>query len=110
MKTQKQKTQELYNMDGVPSNVETQIIQTSTGNFIYRHFLSGNSPQDSRVFNPQTGEDKFLDNQGYFHYLSAICKMPVDVQPGCLLASEVSESFRNRLTKLPTVGSMIAIY
>ena len=110
MRNENQKAKEFYVMEGIPSNCETQIIKTGNGNFVYRHFISGNSPQPTRAFYPKSGDDIFMNNENYFHYLSSICRMKVDVQTGFLLGKEIADSFRKKINKIPTVGACLEIY
>jgi hypothetical protein len=84
------KAKEFYNMSGYPSSVETHVIKTKNGNFVYQHLTSGNSPQPTRVYNPSTGEDKLHENQSYFGYLAHITRVPITYKMyGFLIGQEV---------------------
>ena len=105
MKNHCEEAKNFYSMSGRPGNVETQICRTMSGNYIYRHFLAGNSPQASRIYCPQTGEDLFLKNAGYFNYITAF--NPFDIQEGFLLGKEVETNYGKLKKILPTIGNFI---
>ena len=87
----KNTAKEIY---GVSASTETtSIIKTSNGNYVYAHILSSNSVQDSRVFNPKTGEDRLADNPGLFHYLHAIKRMHTANREGLLFGKNVMNSY-----------------
>jgi hypothetical protein len=98
-----EKARAIYRMTGTPSKVETQVLKTENGNFVYRHFLSGNSPAGARVFNPATGEDSLTEHPDTFNYLKSRCK--VVVLDGCLTGRQVQRNFAKKRTTLPTLGS-----
>ena len=92
MENSKQLALELYGVRGF-SKANTQILKTKGGNYIYRHVFSGNSKQDARVYNPVTGEDRFLENAGYFHHLVNHLNVDYITAPFTVVGSEVETHF-----------------
>lgn len=92
MENSKQLAFELYGVRGF-SKVTTEILKTKGGNYIYRHVFSGNSKQDARVYNPVTGEDRFLDNAGLFHHLVNHLKVDYIVTPFMVVGAGVRYHF-----------------
>lgn len=87
------KASELYDRPNI-NRVDTQIIKTKNGNYIYRHVISANSRQDARYFNPQTGTDEFCEDRGFFHHLSKHRGVAYwTVEDRCLTGKDVQEFY-----------------
>ena len=84
----------LYGRSGV-HQMDTQILKTDGGNYVYRHLIAGNSRCDARVYNPITGEDRFLENRNTFHYLEKYMKVPFITIKEPLIGSGVAKKYES---------------
>lgn len=91
--TKKRTAKEIYGVNAKATS--TSAIKTDKGNYVYAHILSGNSVQETRVYNPTTKEDKLADNAGLFHYLHATLRLHTRNRSGLLFGEEVENSYNN---------------
>jgi len=96
MENSRQLAETLYARPGV-SQMETQICKTIGGNYVYRHIIASNSKCASRVYNPVTGEDRFLDNQNMVHHLIKNLNLSYATSAEALIGAEVQNYYESQI-------------
>lgn len=104
MKTEIKKAQNFYSNPGI-NRVDTLIVKTDNGNYVYEHIVNGNSHQGTRVYNPQTNKDKLHENYAYLYYLKSIYDLEVRLIDKFITGKDIEKCYNNSiLSSLPPIN------